>query len=71
VLFGGCGCYVGVVEARVCMLEMLPWVKSGVSARWFYRVDVSLVEMFRRLRRNAVGADRGTLAGHHVSWRPK
>lgn len=57
--------HVGVVEARVCMLQMVPWLKSGVPGE-VVTVDVSLVEMFRRLRRNADGADRGTLAGRHA-----
>lgn len=36
------------------MLQMLPWLKSGVPGE-VVTVDVSLVEMFRRLRRNADG----------------
>ena len=48
-----------------CMLQMLPWPKSGVPGE-VVDVDVSLVEMFRRLRRNADGADRGTLAARHA-----
>jgi len=34
------------------MLHMVPGLKSGVPG-WVVTVDVSLVEMFRRLRRNA------------------
>ena len=58
------------------MLQMVPWLKSGVPGEVVTVVDVSLVEMFRRLRRNADGADTGTLAGCHaggdeVCWAPK
>jgi hypothetical protein len=35
------------------MLQMLPWLKSGVPGEVVTVVDVSLAEMFRRLRRNA------------------
>ena len=47
------------------MLQMVPWLKSGVPGE-VVTVDVSLVEMFRRLRRNADGTDRGTLAVRHA-----